>query len=303
MWGERGVAISLISERKLRGTLRMSESIRGAVKAGVWPLMVETFVRLCLHVKPVGAHFFQFADATTLTPCLTHDCGLLLDWGRRHPWSWPARTLGRGLLLAALSLGGAPASSWEPERLLEAASPLSTRAQSSARALRQLIERGSAQDEEGRLLAINNFFNQRIEFRADLETWGQEDYWASPMEALDKGQGDCEDYAIGKYAALVAAGVPVAKLRLVYVRANLGGVMQAHMVLAYYAQPNAEPLILDNLVPELKLASKRNDLVPVFSFNSEGLWQGVGAQTAGNPLVRLSRWREVLAKVKLEGFL
>ena len=75
------------------------------------------------------------------------------------------------------------------------------------------------------------------------------------------------------------------------------------MVLAYYAAPNAEPLILDSLVTEVRPASRRPDLTPVFSFNSEGLWQGVGAQSAGDPVARLSRWREVLLKVKEEGFL
>ena len=47
-----------------------------------------------------------------------------------------------------------------------------------------------------------------------------DDYWASPLETLDKGRGDCEDYAIAKYFSLLAAGVPVARLRLVYVRAH-----------------------------------------------------------------------------------
>ena len=49
-------------------------------------------------------------------------------------------------------------------------------------------------------------------------------------------------------------------------------------------------------------ASLRPDLTPVFSFNGEGLWSGVGATTAGNPLVRLSLWRDLLAKAKAEGF-
>jgi predicted transglutaminase-like cysteine proteinase len=111
---------------------------------------------------------------------------------------------------------------------------------------------------------------------------------------------------IAKFFSLVALGMPVHKLRLVYVRAQLGGPggpVQAHMVLAYYASPGAEPLILDNLVGEVRTASRRPDLAPVFSFNSEGLWQGVGSQTAGDPTARLSRWREVLAKARAEGFL
>jgi hypothetical protein len=40
----------------------------------------------------------------------------------------------------------------------------------------------------------------------------------------------------------------------------------------------------------------------VFSFNSDGLWQGTSAQSAGDPVARLSRWREVLAKARSEGF-
>lgn len=62
--------------------------------------------------------------------------------------------------------------------------------------------------------------------------------------------------------------------------------VQAHMVLAYHAQPHAEPVILDNLISELRPASRRPDLTPVFSFNGDGLWQGVGDTTAGDPLAR-----------------
>ena len=97
----------------------------------------------------------------------------------------------------------------------------------------------------------------------------------------------------------------MAKMRLVYVRASIGGAdgeQVAHMVLAYYRAPGDEPLILDNLLGEIRVASRRPDLTPVFSFNGEGLWRGVGAQAAGDPVARLSRWREVLAKAHAEGF-
>jgi len=179
------------------------------------------------------------------------------------------------------------------------------RAVASVRALQPLLAGAAAMDERALLAGVNDFFNRRIVFTDDLTAWGSEDYWASPLEMLERGQGDCEDYAIGKYFSLMAAGVPVAKLRLVYVRATIGGpggAVQAHMVLAFYAQPGAEPLILDNLVGEVRPASRRPDLTPVFSFNSEGLWQGVGAQSAGDPLARLSPWRDVTAKARAEGF-
>jgi predicted transglutaminase-like cysteine proteinase len=177
-------------------------------------------------------------------------------------------------------------------------------ADSGLQQLLPLIDRTRALDPADQLRAINQFFNRYIEFATDEQAWGQLDYWASPAESLHKRRGDCEDYAIAKYFSLLAAGVPVARLRLVYMRARLDdGPAQAHMVLAYYPRGGGETLILDNLVDEVLPASRRSDLVPVFSFNSDGLWQGVGTVGAGNPAERLTRWRELLAKVRAEGLL
>lgn len=209
------------------------------------------------------------------------------------------------LLLAVLMV--APRA-WDADRMQAAAQRAGPRAAAAVRPLQAMLHDAAAgADDAARLQAVNAFFNRRIVFRDDVEAWAQADYWASPLESLERGQGDCEDYAIAKYFALVAAGVPVAKLRMVYVRAALGGPggpVQAHMVLAFYAGAGAEPLILDNLIGELRPASRRPDLTPVFSFNSEGLWQGVGAQALpGDPSARLSRWRDVIAKARAEGFL
>ena len=206
------------------------------------------------------------------------------------------------LLTLALLWPGAATQAWDSERMLAAARRIGPQAVPATQALQAVMGSVLRQDDGAKLDAINNFYNRQVLFRDDMEVWGQVDYWASPLETLAQGQGDCEDYAIGKYFSLVALGMASAKLRLVYVRAQVGGAVQAHMVLAYYRAPNAEPLILDNLVGEVRPASQRPDLVPVFSFNSDGLWQGVGAQTAGDPLARLSRWREVLAKARAEGF-
>lgn len=206
---------------------------------------------------------------------------------------------------ALLALTALSPRAWDAETMLRAAQAHGQLATSGVRALQPLLAASVGQDELQRLASFNDFFNRRVVFTPDSETWAQTDYWASPLETLGKGRGDCEDYVIAKYFSLMAAGVPQAKLRLVYVRALIGGpggAVQAHMVLAYYAQPGAEPLILDNLIGEIRPASRRPDLEPVFSFNSEGLWQGVGAQSAGDPLARLSRWREVLAKARAEGF-
>ena len=144
-------------------------------------------------------------------------------------------------------------------------------------------------------------------FVDDPDNWAQPDFWATPMESLGKGAGDCEDYAIAKYFTLRETGVAPNKLRLIYVRAKTGSgdgaSFQAHMVLAYYAQPDAEPLVLDNLIGDIRSASKRPDLVPVFSFNSDGVFTAAskdGSPSAGTG--RLSRWEDLLKRAVAEGF-
>lgn len=157
--------------------------------------------------------------------------------------------------------------------------------------------------ESEKLRRVNDFFNRRLAFDDDISVWGQSDYWATPLETIGQGRGDCEDFSIAKYYSLVLLGIPVDKLRLVYVKARQNGpagpTQQAHMVLAYYATPNADPLVLDNLNTEIRPASRRSDLSPIFSFNSAGLWLGTGNQSSKS---NLSRWQDLLARARAEGF-
>lgn len=155
-----------------------------------------------------------------------------------------------------------------------------------------------------RLKDVNEFFNRRIKFVDDQKNWGENDYWATPIESLVRGAGDCEDYAIAKYFTLKFLGVPVTKLRITYVRAIIGGagsnISQAHMVLTYYPTPDAEPLVLDNLVGEIRPASRRADLQPIFSFNSEGVYGAGGVPQPGGGS-RISKWNDLVEKMKAEG--
>lgn len=120
------------------------------------------------------------------------------------------------------------------------------------------------------LLAVNLFFN-KLEFRSDLEHWQQEDYWATPIETLASNGGDCEDFAIAKYFSLRRLGVPAEQMRITYVKAL--ELNEPHMVLTYYSD-NGDPLVLDILTNRIKPAEQRKDLLPVYSFNAEGLWKG-----------------------------
>lgn len=218
----------------------------------------------------------------------------------RRPCAWLRALWPIGLLCAGLAL------SIDESRMIQAARSLGGPALSGLVAWQKMHNAAARADETAKLSAVNGFFNQRIRFSDDVAVWGQADYWATPLETLSKGAGDCEDYAIAKYFSLLALGIPPARLRLTYVRAAMprdgATVFVPHMVLAYYAKPGGEPLVLDNLVDAIQPASARPDLRPVFSFNTEGLWEQVGSTASTVSLDRLSRWRDLLQRVGNEGF-
>jgi len=154
-------------------------------------------------------------------------------------------------------------------------------------------------DEIDKLTKVNAFFNE-LEFINDIDHWGKEDYWATPLQMLTSNGGDCEDFSIAKYFTLREMGIPAERMRLTYVKAL--ELDQAHMVLTYYASPDAEPLVLDNLVADILPSSERKDLLPVYSFNGNGLWlaKSRGTDQRIGHSSRLSRWKEVIAKISGE---
>lgn len=143
--------------------------------------------------------------------------------------------------------------------------------------------------------AVNGFFN-RLRFVDDQAHWGEADYWATPAESVGSGGADCEDYAIAKYFALRELGVPAARLRMVYVRATR--LDQAHMVLAFYARADADPLVLDNLEPAVRPASQRSDLIPVYSFNDEAIWVETRGRVGSPQQIR--NWSALLERLQRE---
>lgn len=163
----------------------------------------------------------------------------------------------------------------------------------------ELIRASEQLPEREKLTAVNRFFNRQLRFADDIAIWRLNDYWATPVEALVKGAGDCEDYSIAKYFTLRRLGVPSERLRITYVKALRQN--QAHMVLTYYASPTADPLVLDNLIGEIRPASQRPDLLPVYAFNAEGLYLP-GQAGRKSDTKKLSRWQDLLNKMRAEGF-
>lgn len=154
-----------------------------------------------------------------------------------------------------------------------------------------------SKSESEQLTQVNQFFNQ-LNFIDDIYLWGKNDYWATPLEFLGSNAGDCEDFTIAKYFSLLELGVSDKKLRLVYVKAIT--LNQFHMVLAYYPTPNAVPLLLDNINPVIKPATKRPDLLPIYSFNGKNLWlmkEKASGKLAGKSS-RLSLWNDLRSRNK-----
>ncbi|HIF9233123.1 TPA: transglutaminase-like cysteine peptidase [Photobacterium damselae] len=183
-------------------------------------------------------------------------------------------------------------TSREQQKINKIRSFYGERAGKRATAWRELIDNSRQFPAQIQLKLVNNFFNQFI-FVDDIKLWGKKDYWATPLEFVGVGAGDCEDFSIAKYMALRSLGIPDSKLRLVYVKSLT--LNQFHMVVAYYPTPTAVPEILDNLDGEIKPANKRKDLLPIYSFNGSNLWlikqQGQG-QLAGKAS-RLSMWNNL----------
>lgn len=147
------------------------------------------------------------------------------------------------------------------------------------------LKNSTALTEKEKVKLINRFWNTNLYSSSDLIVWGKSDYWATPVESLTKGAGDCEDFVLGKYLSLLAVGVSETKLKLSYVKVRVGGLTsdlyESHMVLEYKDKDNT--FILDNMVKSLKDKSKRIDLVDVFSFNSSGIYvKGVYQSPAEN---------------------
>lgn len=201
-------------------------------------------------------------------------------------------------LLSGIALSDLKDTMLSDEFLKSAAARYDDDAHDRFMAWRDVIVAGKSQNDRERLHRANNFINRFVSYSTDARHWRKDDYWATPIESLGSGYGDCEDYAIAKYFTLRAMGVADEKLRLMYVRALK--VNEPHMVLIYFETPDDLPYVLDNLDIEIKSANRRPDLKPIYSFNASGLWMakanGLGRKV--NDGKGITAWTAVLDKIE-----
>ena len=215
----------------------------------------------------------------------------------------------RQVFLSAIllvSLGGLANSGFklvlEPELLLEVEEQYGKDARERVANWGVLLQEDSLLDDSQnaqKLQRANAYFNQ-VRWLSDIEHWGTEDYWATPIETLATNGGDCEDFSIGKYFSLLSTNIDNDKLRITYVKSLTYN--QAHMVLAYYPEPDAEPLILDNINKTILPASQRQDLIPVYSFSGDSIWlaKARGKKLKANSQSSLPSWKQVNERLKIQ---
>ena len=122
-----------------------------------------------------------------------------------------------------------------------------------------------------RLNFVNQRVNNAIRYTSDMTQWGTPDEWSAPLAAgkgsFDTGLGDCEDYAIAKYVALRAAGIPAKHLRVLLVRDNIARL--DHAVLA--ANDDGHWYVLDNRWTAAVEDSDVRRFTPLFALDDQGV--------------------------------
>lgn len=113
---------------------------------------------------------------------------------------------------------------------------------------------------------VNELMNQK-KYILDSRNYGQNDYWATPIEFFSKG-GDCEDFAIAKYTALRVLGVPEERLRILILQDQQKNI--PHAVLVVYTDTG--PMVLDNQIKTMTHADRIKHYKPIFSINRHAWW-------------------------------
>ncbi len=129
-----------------------------------------------------------------------------------------------------------------------------------------IIDAARARNGRARIGEINRAVNLAIRPARDLAQFGVPDVWTTPLMTFARGAGDCEDYAIAKYVALLEAGMAAEDVRLVIMHDRATG--EDHAVVA--ARLDGQWLILDNRTMVLLADWQLHHITPLFAFGNAG---------------------------------
>lgn len=118
-----------------------------------------------------------------------------------------------------------------------------------------------------KVVGVNTLLNARP-YIEDTRNYSKTDYWATPVEFMERG-GDCEDFAIAKYASLRALGVPAEQMRVAIVYDK---VMRLHHAILIVYDTNRRAYVLDNQERAVKDLASVNRYKPIYSINQKNWW-------------------------------
>lgn len=116
------------------------------------------------------------------------------------------------------------------------------------------------------IIEVNRYLNS-VKYIEDGRNYRKSDQWATPIEFLTRG-GDCEDFAIAKYASLRALGFSADQMRVAIVQDKVKNI--PHAILIVYEAGRA--YVLDNQDKSVKVSDTINRYKPIFSLNSNNWW-------------------------------
>ena len=148
----------------------------------------------------------------------------------------------------------------------------------AARRLLQLVELGRQRAGRARLGEINRAVNLSIRATSDWSQYGVDDFWSAPLATIEKGAGDCEDYAILKYLALREAGISPDDLRLLIV--SYPRRRTIHAILA--VRLDGEWLLLDNLTMVMVNSLEATQYQPLIALD----YHAITTFAAGPPVLQ-----------------
>jgi predicted transglutaminase-like cysteine proteinase len=141
-----------------------------------------------------------------------------------------------------------------------------------------IVDIARAREGRARLGEINRAINLAIRPMSDLAQYGEIDVWSSPLVTFASGAGDCEDYAIAKFAALRLAGIPPGDIRIVIMRDTLHG--EDHAVAM--ARLDGHWLTLDNRRMAMVEDAAIQNYRPLFVIDQSGIMQYTAAPLLAN---------------------
>jgi predicted transglutaminase-like cysteine proteinase len=146
-----------------------------------------------------------------------------------------------------------------------------------AQELLDIVAEAAGRSGRARVGLINRAVDLAITPTGDEVQWGVADHWSPPFETLRSHRGDCEDYAIVKYVALLQAGLPREDVRIVILRNVMP--QEDHAVVA--ARVDGQWLILDSGHLALVRDTDVVRSIPKFVLDEDGVRRFVQPSRAG----------------------